>query len=187
MSCRRSCALCSSAVPSGISPSSRSSSRSRSSHVGQTITENAQNLNIGFNGPDLQFPYMDTFYAATEACYQTLGRQMPGNRHCHAYLSWDIAEQGVGSGPIGTEGSRSWFEDWLSHAQGHCDEALITFKYVGGVTSGTGFPAVSDSKLHSRPSRTHRGPIRAGLVRLHLRLGTSRTMAAQPAMDCTQC
>lgn len=68
---------------------------------------------------------------------------MPGNRHCHAYLSWDIAEQGVGSGPIGTEGSRSWFEDWLSHAQGHCDEALITFKYVGSVTSGTGFPAVS--------------------------------------------
>lgn len=32
---------------------------------GQTITENAQNLNIGFNGPDPQFPYMDTFYAAT--------------------------------------------------------------------------------------------------------------------------
>ena len=111
---------------------------------GQTIAENALNLNIGFNGPDAQFPYMDTFYAATEAYYQTLGRQMPGNRLCHAYLSWDIAEQGVGSGPLGTEGSRAWFEDWLSHAQGQCDEALITFKYVKGVTSGTGFPSTSD-------------------------------------------
>ena len=69
---------------------------------------------------------------------------MPGNRHCHAYLSWDIAEQAVASGPIGTEGSRSWFEDWLSHAQSSCDEALITFKYVAGVTGGTGFPAPSD-------------------------------------------
>ena len=112
---------------------------------GQTVTQNAQNLNIGFNGPDNQLPYMATFYSATNAYYQSIGRaSMPGNRHCHAYLSWDIAEQPVGSGPIGTEGSRSWFEDWLNHAQGFCDEALITFKYVGGVSNGTGFPAASD-------------------------------------------
>ncbi len=110
----------------------------------KTVAQKAQNLNIGFNGPDEQFPYMDIFYSATEAYYQTLGLHMPGNRHCHAYLSWDIAEQAVASGPIGTEGSRSWFEDWLSHAQGHCDEALITFKYVSGVSSGTGFPTASD-------------------------------------------
>lgn len=65
---------------------------------------------------------------------------MPGERYCHAYLSWDIAEQPVGSGNSNKEGTRSWFENWLSSAQGHCDEALITFKYVAGVSTGTGFP-----------------------------------------------
>ncbi len=106
---------------------------------GQRVTRNAENLNIGFNGPDQQFPYIDTFYAATEAYYQSIGRQMPGNRHCHAYLSWDIAEHAVASGNINVEGTRSWFEDWLSHAQGHCDEALITFKWINGVSGvGTG-------------------------------------------------
>ena len=106
---------------------------------GQTVTQNAQNLNIGFNGPDAQFPYSDIFFAATAAYYQTLGRTPPGNRHCHAYLSWDIAEHAVGSGNIAVEGTRSWFEDWLNHAEGHCDEALITFKWISGVSAvGTG-------------------------------------------------
>lgn len=105
-----------------------------------SVAQNALNLKMGFNGPDSQFPYTDTFYSATEAYYQSLGRQMPGVRYCHAYLSWDIAEQPVGSGNINKEGTRNWFENWLSNAQGHCDEALITFKYISGVSTGTGFP-----------------------------------------------
>jgi hypothetical protein len=108
--------------------------------------ENAQNLNIGFNGADTtgaddQLPYIDQFFTATEAYYeQQLGRPMPGDRHCHAYVSWDIAEQPTGSGSIRIGGSRAWFEQWLANYQGHCDQALITFKYVKGASTGTGFP-----------------------------------------------
>jgi sugar lactone lactonase YvrE len=109
--------------------------------------QNALNLTIGFNGPDVQFPYMDRFYAAQSAYYQSIGSSYPaGGRYCHAYLSWDIAEQAVGSGPVGTEGSRSWFEDWLAHAQGHCDRALVTFKYIANITkndTGT-YPSPSE-------------------------------------------
>lgn len=109
--------------------------------------QNALNLTIGFNGPDVQFPYMDRFYAAQSAYYESIGSSYPaGGRYCHAYLSWDIAEQAVGSGPVGKEGSRSWFEDWLAHAQGHCDRALVTFKYIANVTqndTGT-YPSPSD-------------------------------------------
>lgn len=112
----------------------------------QTVQQHAQNLNISFNGPDTQFPYSDQFYTATDAYYQSIGRvSMPGNRHCHAYLSWDIAEQSEGSGDIAKEGTRAWFEDWLAHAQNHCDRALLTFKFIDGVTviSPNGYPQVS--------------------------------------------
>jgi hypothetical protein len=109
--------------------------------------QNAQNLTIGFNGPDVQFPYMTQFYAAQSTYYQSIGSSYPaGARYCHAYLSWDVAEQAVGSGPVGAEGSRSWFEDWLAHAQGNCDRALVTFKYIDGITvSDVGtYPSTSD-------------------------------------------
>lgn len=109
--------------------------------------QNALNLTIGFNGPKVQFPYMDRFYTAQSAYYQSIGSSYPsGGRYCHAYLSWDIAEQAVGSGPLGTEGSRSWFEDWLANAQGHCDRALVTFKYIANITrADTGnYPSPSD-------------------------------------------
>jgi hypothetical protein len=112
---------------------------------GQTVAQNAQNLNIGFNGPNRQLPYTTTFYAATNAYYRSIGSaSMLGNRHCHAYLSWDIAEQPVGSGNINREGTRAWLEDWLKHAQGQCDEALLTFKYIDGVSKGKGFPTAAD-------------------------------------------
>ena len=109
--------------------------------------QNAQNLTIGFNGPDIQFPYADQFYAAQGTYYQSMGSSYPaGGRYCHAYLSWDIAEQAEGTGPVGTEGSRAWFEDWLANAQGNCDRALVTFKYIAGITTNdTGtYPSVSD-------------------------------------------
>jgi hypothetical protein len=106
--------------------------------------QNAQNLTIGFNGPDVQFPYIDQIYSAMNASYQSIGSSYPaGARYCHAYLSWDIAQQAVGSGPLATEGSRSWFEDWLQHAQGHCDRALVTFKYVSGVTQTGSYPSAA--------------------------------------------
>jgi hypothetical protein len=112
---------------------------------GQSITQNAQYLNIGFNGPNRQLPYMTTFYAATNAYYRSIGSaSMPGDRHCHAYLSWDIAQHPVGSGNINKEGTRAWLEDWLKHAQGLCDEALLTFKYIDGVSTSKGFPTASD-------------------------------------------
>jgi hypothetical protein len=110
----------------------------------QTVLQNAQNLNIGFNGKADQFSYQTTFYDATNAYYRSIGRSaMPGTRHCHTYISWDIAQQGVGTGDINTEGTRAWFEDWLNHAAGQCDEALITFKYISGVSTGTGFPTAA--------------------------------------------
>jgi hypothetical protein len=112
----------------------------------QTAQQHAQDINISFNGPYTQFPYTDQFFTATNTYYQSIGRvSMPGNRHCHAYLSWDIAEQTVGSGPVGKEGSRAWFEAWLTHAQGHCDRALLTFKFIDSVTqiSPNGYPEVS--------------------------------------------
>jgi hypothetical protein len=106
--------------------------------------QNAQNLSIGFNGPDAQFPYEAQFFTAASAYNQSIG-QTPGLRYCHTYISWDVAEQPVGNGPLGTEGSRAWFEDWLAHAQGTCDRALITFKFINGITVlGTTYPAVSD-------------------------------------------
>jgi hypothetical protein len=112
----------------------------------QTLAQ-AQNINIGFNGPKDQFPYTDQFYMSTISYYQNvLGRSsMPGNRHCHVYMSWDTATQLPGSGLITKEGSRAWFEDFLAAAQGHCDRVLITFKNITGVTvtSPNGYPMVA--------------------------------------------
>lgn len=117
---------------------------------GSRLERYAQNLNIGFNGADTtgaddQLPYIDKFFTATEAYYeQQLWRRMPGDRHCHAYVSWDIANQPQGAGSLSRQGSRAWFENWLQNYQGHCDQALITFKFVAGSSSGTGFPTVAD-------------------------------------------
>ena len=96
----------------------------------------ALKLTIGFNGPGAQFPYMDKFYKAQAGHYQSIGSAYPtASRYCHAYLSWDVAEQPAGSGPVKREGSRSWLEDWLSRAQGHCDRALLSFKQIDTVTT----------------------------------------------------
>ena len=112
---------------------------------GQAIGTNAQYVNIGFNGPNRQLPYTTTFYAATNSHYRSIGKtSMPGNRHCHGYLSWDVAEEPVRFGNINQEGTRAWFEDWLKYAQGKCDEALLTFKYIDGVSTGKGLPTASE-------------------------------------------
>jgi hypothetical protein len=98
---------------------------------------NAQNLNIGFNGADFsgtdnQLPYIDQFYTATKAYYSSIGRSMPGVTRCHAYVSWDVAEEvGTSASQVG---SLAWLQSWLAAYQGHCSEALITFKWVEGVS-----------------------------------------------------
>jgi hypothetical protein len=115
-----------------------------STSTANPVATNAQAIAIGFNGPDVQIPYMDQFYAAQTAYYQSIGATAPTGTRCHAYLSWDIAQQPVGSGPVGTEGSRAWFEDWLSNMQGHCTEALITFKYISGITISATPPTNTD-------------------------------------------
>ena len=110
------------------------------------VQAQAQNINISFNGPKTQFPYTDQFFSATDAYYVSIGRvSMPGNRHCHVYMSWDVATQQAGSGDVNKEGSRAWFEDFLSAAQGHCDRVLISFKNITGVTvmSPNGYPMVT--------------------------------------------
>lgn len=109
--------------------------------------QQATNINISFNGPSGQFTYMQQFWNATISYYQNvLGRNsMPGNRHCHVYLSWDLANQGVGSGPAGTEGSRAWWEAFLQAGNGTCDRILVSFKNIAGitVTSPNGYPTMA--------------------------------------------
>lgn len=105
----------------------------------QTAADNAQALSIGFNGADFsgaddQIPYIDQFYTATEQYYASIDKHMPGVRRCHAYVSWDVALEPEGSGSPTIQGSRVWLESWLQAYSGHCDEALITFKWVVGVS-----------------------------------------------------
>jgi hypothetical protein len=126
----------------------------RISHA-QTAQTNAQNLNIGFNGADFsgtddQLSYIDQFYSTTKAYYTSIGRSMPGVERCHAYVSWDVAEEPAGSGSSTQQGSLVWLQDWLAAYQGHCQQALITFKWIVGVSceyytgcaQGTGVEAI---------------------------------------------
>lgn len=105
----------------------------------QTAAANALSLNIGFNGAAFsgtnnQIPYIDAFYTATKSYYTSIGRSMSGVRRCHAYVSWDVALEPAGSGSATEEGSRVWLQQWLQAYAGHCDQALITFKWVVGVS-----------------------------------------------------
>jgi len=105
----------------------------------QTVAQNALALNISFNGADTtgtddQLPAVDQFYTATKAYYTSLGKSMPGVRRCHAYVSWDVALQPAGSGSSTQEGSLVWLQTWLANEQGHCDDALITFKWYVGIS-----------------------------------------------------
>jgi hypothetical protein len=110
----------------------------RMSHA-QTAAGNAQALSIGFNGADVsgtddQLPSIDTFYSDTKEYYSSVGKSMPGVTRCHAYVSWDVAEEPAGSGSTTTAGSLVWLQNWLAAYQGHCQEALITFKWIVGVS-----------------------------------------------------
>ena len=106
-----------------------------------------ENLSIGFNGadfsgPDDQIPYISRFYRAERASgiRDGLGHAASRATLCHAYVSWDIGLEPSGSGSVTTpgaipvSGSRAWLQSWLQAYQGTCDQALITFKWIAGVS-----------------------------------------------------
>lgn len=77
-------------------------------------------LNIGFNnGFATQFAFYPMFFAESVPSPARL---------CHAYVQWNVAHQAPGSGTIADHSTRAFIADWLARAQGHCDEALISFK-----------------------------------------------------------
>lgn len=87
----------------------------------EALAGNPADIDIGFNGPPDQFAYTDDFYAASTV--------HPGPRLCHTYVAWNVAEQPAGMGDSGSKpGERPWLEYWLHEAEGHCDEALISFQ-----------------------------------------------------------
>jgi hypothetical protein len=96
---------------------------------------NAAALIIGFNaGFADQFDYFDDFYKSAT---------MAPPRLCHAYVSWNVANQAPHAGNVADHASRAFIEDWFTKARGHCDEALITFKAMthGAVPSTDAFAA----------------------------------------------
>ena len=110
----------------------------------EAISESPDGLNIGFNdfmpGND-EFAYADRFFRESDAYLASIGRSPPGTRHCHAYPSWDVGTQAPGSGSVSDGASRRWFETWLGYAEGHCDEALISFKWSEGAKPAMGTAA----------------------------------------------
>ena len=76
-------------------------------------------INIGFNGPADQFTYADLYFAANTGA--------PGPRLCHTYVRWNLSDEAPNGDPT-VAGSRAYLADWLAHAAGHCDEALLSFK-----------------------------------------------------------
>ncbi len=91
-------------------------------------------IDIGFNGGPDQFAYYDEFLKTSTV-------PQKGPRICHTYPSWDVALQAPGHGSTALPGSRAWLEDWLAHAEGHCDEALISFKSYPKSEGGSGHEA----------------------------------------------
>jgi hypothetical protein len=85
-------------------------------------------INIGFNGDASQFPFLDDFFAKSDV-------PRPGPRLCHTYPGWNVAEQPAGSGSLSDSTSRAWLEAWLRAAEGHCDEALLSFKPPPGTAA----------------------------------------------------
>jgi hypothetical protein len=78
-------------------------------------------VDIGFNGGADQFDYFADFASASTV--------NAGPTLCHWYVSWNVGEETPAmGGPSSPGGSRAYLEYWLSKAQGHCDEALITFQ-----------------------------------------------------------
>lgn len=79
-------------------------------------------LNVGFNdGYVEQFGYYDDYFKTADAIHF-------GPRLCHTYVQWNVANQAPGAGDVTDSSTRAYLDHWLSKAEGHCDEALISFK-----------------------------------------------------------
>ena len=89
--------------------------------VAPEVTGDPKLLDIGFNdGHVEEFAYYDDFFNATTI--------HPGPRLCHAYIGWDVGLQAPHSGSITDQGARAFIDNWFAQAQGHCDDALISFQ-----------------------------------------------------------
>ncbi len=92
-----------------------------SSQNAEAVSGSSLAIDIGFNGGADQFAYYDDFEKASSI--------RPGPRLCHWYVSWNVGEQAPGMGNGNSPGgSRAYLEYWLHEAEGHCDEALISFQ-----------------------------------------------------------
>lgn len=92
-------------------------------------------LDIGWNtGYATQFDYFPDFFAQAIPA---------GPRLCHAYFSWNVADQAPHAGAVTDQASRAFVDDWFAKAQGACDEALISFKAIspGAVPSTAAYTA----------------------------------------------
>jgi hypothetical protein len=84
-------------------------------------TGDPHRLNIGFNDGHVdQFGYYADYFDATP--------YHPGPRLCHAYIAWDVATRPPHSGDVTDPSARAFLDNWLAQAEGHCDDALISFK-----------------------------------------------------------
>jgi hypothetical protein len=89
------------------------------------LATDPSNLNIGFNGADAsEFGYYPDYFQTANAI--TFGPNL-----CHTYVQWNVADQAPHAGTVDDHHSRAYLDDWLSKAQGHCGEALISFKTIG--------------------------------------------------------
>ena len=97
-------------VPVGVDPGDAESE----------LAGDVRKLDIGFDGHADQFAYYDDFFGAA--------RYTPGPRLCHGYVAWNIANQPPHSGDASKQSDRAYVDDWLARAEGHCDEALLSFQ-----------------------------------------------------------
>ena len=119
--------------------------------LGEDVTATAAAINIGFNGGPDQFDYFADFYGAS-----TLHGEP---RLCHTYLVWNVADQAASVGDAQSPGgSRAWFEYWLQKAQGHCDEALVSFQaHAKGAPPSAGAFAKAFDAFLAQPWATETG------------------------------
>ncbi|HEY1814403.1 MAG TPA: hypothetical protein VGG74_18755 [Kofleriaceae bacterium] len=86
----------------------------------QPDAANAKAIAIGFDGAADQFAYLADFYKIDKGQSTT--------RLCHGYFQWNVGSQPAHSGDVTDTSSRAYLDNWLTAAEGNCDEVLIAFK-----------------------------------------------------------
>jgi hypothetical protein len=108
--------------PADVEPDGNGDEGATTDDTGGITSEavNPNHLNIGFNdGFTNEFDFYQDFFNLN---VPTLPRL------CHTYVAWDVATQQPHTGLVSDATTRAFIDDWFAHAQGHCDEALISFK-----------------------------------------------------------